>query len=355
MFSIDACPAGPSCDSSATWFCNLVHGTLAFQRIVQGTLHEQLFHEYVYAMGFLSFRFPALPIEFHTLSIIICMCFFCRFREELLFSMAGTLLRRSVALLGQRLSSSGNLGLLSVNGAAVPAASFIPYEESRRSGYKSKIKVSKREAVVKGMGMVKEEMQKLKDETLGLLRMDKLYMVEHGDYEVVWRFNDKASINKWVLTCDNDNNEGRSQAEFVLGPDQKGIFRGYLNTTVPKDGAVVRAGYANIKSLPNMVRAPASMSAEYLIQLLESVIFMELLLCYTYDFNIVQILLLYCKCPLPADDTASWRMTQANKLALLCHIFVLDCIASCFGMHVSWCTSTHRWNAFNDYQLWTKP
>ena len=151
----------------------------------------------------------------------------------------------------QKLAS--NASLLRPRNPVTPApcATIIPYREER----KSKIKKPHTEMVKEGYGMLREELDKMREEWKKVIYMDHLFAMNHGDYEVVWKFDNKEVMRNWVVTTDKDNNEGKSQAEFILGPEKTAVFRGYVNTDVPKDGVVKAAGYCNIKSAPNMVSA----------------------------------------------------------------------------------------------------
>ena len=131
------------------------------------------------------------------------------------------------------------------------AANF--WEPDRKSGYKTKIKKPTPVMIKEGLGQMKGEISKLKDEVVSAARCDQLMMLHHGDYEVVWKFNSKEAVDSWVVTTDADHSEGNSRAEFVFGANQKSIFKGYINTDVPKDGIIKNSGYCNIRSPQNMV------------------------------------------------------------------------------------------------------
>ena len=81
--------------------------------------------------------------------------------------------------------------------------------------------------------------------------------ITHGDYDVLHKFDNFETIEEWTVTTDRSMMEGQSQAEFLLGPNKTGIFRGFLNTTVPKDGKTKAAGYCNIRSPAVMVGTSA--------------------------------------------------------------------------------------------------
>ena len=98
-------------------------------------------------------------------------------------------------------------------------------------------------------------MNKYKEEIKTKYRMDSIIPREPGDYEVPWKFDTKEKIEEWVVTADSDHNEGYSRAEFELGRNKTGIFHGYTDITVPKDGKTKVSGYVNIRSPRNYVSA----------------------------------------------------------------------------------------------------
>ncbi|RUS70365.1 hypothetical protein EGW08_021867 [Elysia chlorotica] len=72
--------------------------------------------------------------------------------------------------------------------------------------------------------------------------------VDHGNYELVYSFNDADSVKSWAVTADRDNEGGKSTANFTFSKNRTGLFHGYLSKEVPKDGKTKYAGYANITS-----------------------------------------------------------------------------------------------------------
>jgi len=127
------------------------------------------------------------------------------------------------------------------------------WEPDIKSGYSNKKEVPTKEQVKQGLKLMKGELSKFKEEAVCTLRCDSVAPLQHGDYEVVWKFDSQSAINDWIVTCDKDHNEGQSTAQFVLGANRNGIFKGNLDTTVPKDGIIKNAGYCNIRSPSNMV------------------------------------------------------------------------------------------------------
>jgi len=65
----------------------------------------------------------------------------------------------------------------------------------------------------------------------------------------VFQFNSARVLDRWVVTSDQDNSEGNSTAELVMGRAGKAVLRGTLDTTVPKDGSKQRTGYCNMRCI----------------------------------------------------------------------------------------------------------
>jgi hypothetical protein len=70
-----------------------------------------------------------------------------------------------------------------------------------------------------------------------------------GETDVVWQFSQPGALSKWVITSDSDHSEGHSTCELSLSKGGKGLFMGTLNTQVPKDGRIKKAGYCNMRSM----------------------------------------------------------------------------------------------------------
>ena len=129
------------------------------------------------------------------------------------------------------------------------------YEPDKTGGRRKPTEYSLYEHWRDGIKLVGGEISKFKEEVVWKLRCDNWAQIQHGDYELLWKFDNKEMINSWIVSADQDSNEGYSTAEFVITPNNRGLFRGCLDTTVPKDGIIKRAGYCNIRSPPNFVRS----------------------------------------------------------------------------------------------------
>ncbi|KAJ8898255.1 hypothetical protein PR048_003615, partial [Dryococelus australis] len=70
-----------------------------------------------------------------------------------------------------------------------------------------------------------------------------------GEVDVVWKFGSPEVHSKWVTTSDSDHNEGFSKCELSVSPTGNALFSGSLNTQVPRDGRIKKAGYCNMRSM----------------------------------------------------------------------------------------------------------
>ncbi|BFZ12274.1 hypothetical protein BsWGS_15313 [Bradybaena similaris] len=75
---------------------------------------------------------------------------------------------------------------------------------------------------------------------------------EHGNYQVMFRFDTPEVIASWIVSTDKDSNIGQSTASFALSQNRTGLFRGNICTEVPKDGITAYTGFANITCPPPM-------------------------------------------------------------------------------------------------------
>ncbi|CAG5127123.1 unnamed protein product [Candidula unifasciata] len=98
---------------------------------------------------------------------------------------------------------------------------------------------------------VPETKKYIEEKKLGL-STGVMLEAEHGNYQVVFRFDTQEIVSSWIVSTDKDNNQGQSTADFVLTQNRTGLFRGNLCTEVPKDGKTKYAGFANITCPPPM-------------------------------------------------------------------------------------------------------
>ena len=127
------------------------------------------------------------------------------------------------------------------------------WEADKKAGYKTKIKQITKDNLRQGLGMLGTELGKFSEEVKHKFRADPVIGLEPGDYDTLWKFDNKDTMDQWLLTTDRDHSEGGSKAEMVLNRNKTTNFQGVINTEIPKDGITKRAGYANMRSPKNVV------------------------------------------------------------------------------------------------------
>jgi len=136
---------------------------------------------------------------------------------------------------------------------SLSARALVFYEADKSGGIRKPDEYSAYQHWRDGVKLVGGEVSKFKEEVVCRFRCGNVLGVQHGDYEMVWKFDNEEMINSWNVTTDKDNNEGQSTAELVMTPNRHALFQGHLDTRVPKDGTIKRTGYCNIRSPPNFV------------------------------------------------------------------------------------------------------
>ncbi|XP_013170863.1 PREDICTED: probable complex I intermediate-associated protein 30, mitochondrial [Papilio xuthus] len=134
------------------------------------------------------------------------------------------------------------------------AQSFIPvnrslfWEKERKGGYRSQENVSYIEHMKNGYKELKVELKLFAKEMKEFLEADPLLIARPGETDLLWCFNEPTVLDNFVTTCDSDHNEGFSTCHFDMSPAGRANFHGYLDTRVPKDGRIKKAGYCAIRS-----------------------------------------------------------------------------------------------------------
>lgn len=124
------------------------------------------------------------------------------------------------------------------------------WESDEKGGYKDKRpKPSTKQLIRDGFKELKHEIALWKAEVKEKLECDPILFYRPGETDIAWKFDNEESLQKWVVSCDSDHNEGYSNCSLTLNKQGKGLFSGYLSTRVPKDGRIKRSGYCNMKTL----------------------------------------------------------------------------------------------------------
>ncbi|KAH3853760.1 hypothetical protein DPMN_096292 [Dreissena polymorpha] len=103
------------------------------------------------------------------------------------------------------------------------------------------------ELISDGVEIIRKGIPEFKKEWKERFLCDFQGHMDHGDFRYFAKFNEET-VKKWICTADRDVEDGKSHAEFTLSEHKKGLFRGILNTDVPKDGVSKTAGFCNISS-----------------------------------------------------------------------------------------------------------
>ncbi|CAG7730372.1 unnamed protein product [Allacma fusca] len=98
-----------------------------------------------------------------------------------------------------------------------------------------------------GFKDLRQEIGKWKNEWKEKLTDDSQLHLVHGDRDLVFNFKNKESLEQWTTLADSDHEQGFSKCQLTTSPAGKALFQGFISTTVPKDGRVKKAGYANMK------------------------------------------------------------------------------------------------------------
>ncbi|XP_023940002.1 complex I intermediate-associated protein 30, mitochondrial [Bicyclus anynana] len=122
------------------------------------------------------------------------------------------------------------------------------WEKDRKGGYDAKEKVSTLQHIMKGFKEIKSEFKLLGEEAKEFLAADPLLIARPGETDLLWCFNEPKVLEQFVTTSDSDHNQGYSSCSFSPSPAGRALFHGYLDTRVPKDGRVKKAGYCALRS-----------------------------------------------------------------------------------------------------------
>ncbi|XP_030764685.1 complex I intermediate-associated protein 30, mitochondrial [Sitophilus oryzae] len=124
------------------------------------------------------------------------------------------------------------------------------FERSEKGGYESNRPLPPfKERMRMGLAELKKEVALWSEELKEKFKDDPILLYRRGEVDVVYKFQNEDSLNKWIVTSDKDHNEGFSSSSLELTNHGKALFSGELVLRVPKDGRVKRAGYCNIKTV----------------------------------------------------------------------------------------------------------
>lgn len=124
------------------------------------------------------------------------------------------------------------------------------WEKDDKGGYNTKLPLPPfKQRMRIGFEELKKEIALWKQEVKEHFEVDPILTYRQGEVDVAWKFNGDESLEKWVVTCDQDHNEGFSHCSLTTNKEGKALFSGEIVVRVPLDGRVKRAGYCNIKTV----------------------------------------------------------------------------------------------------------
>ncbi|XP_041969513.1 complex I intermediate-associated protein 30, mitochondrial [Aricia agestis] len=125
---------------------------------------------------------------------------------------------------------------------------YLFWERDRKGGYNTSKKLGLVQSIKEGIKELKSEIKLFSEEMKDYAKTDPLTIARPGETDILWCFNEPKVLDKFVTTCDSDHNQGYSSCGFNMSPAGRGLFHGYLDTRVPKDGRIKKAGYCAIRS-----------------------------------------------------------------------------------------------------------
>ncbi|XP_063627900.1 complex I intermediate-associated protein 30, mitochondrial [Cydia splendana] len=125
---------------------------------------------------------------------------------------------------------------------------WLFHESERKGGYNTKEDVSTLTHIKNGFKELKSEVKLWLQEMKDLALTDPLLIARPGETDLIWCFNERSVLDKFVATSDSDHNEGFSTCKLDMSPAGRALFHGYLDTRVPKDGRIKKAGYCALRS-----------------------------------------------------------------------------------------------------------
>lgn len=75
----------------------------------------------------------------------------------------------------------------------------------------------------------------------------------YGDIVPEFKFNDKKAFDNFQIVTDKDNNQGFSHAELIPTRNGTALFKGVLDTRLPKDGITKASGLVVMQGLPKTI------------------------------------------------------------------------------------------------------
>lgn len=83
-----------------------------------------------------------------------------------------------------------------------------------------------------------------------IVQMDRPHYEDNED-NIIWKFDQQETLDKWIVSKDSDWGEGYSTANWERSPAGHALYHGFLDTkTFPKDRTITRVGWTAVSCPP---------------------------------------------------------------------------------------------------------
>lgn len=125
----------------------------------------------------------------------------------------------------------------------------IFWEKDDKGGYDTKMApLPFKQRMRHGLDELKKEIALWKSEVKETWESDPVLIYRPGEVDIAWDFRGDKPLEKWIVTCDKDHNEGFSNCTLNTNKAAHALFSGEIISRTPLDGKVKRSGYCNIKT-----------------------------------------------------------------------------------------------------------
>uniref|UniRef100_T1JGP2 NADH:ubiquinone oxidoreductase intermediate-associated protein 30 domain-containing protein n=1 Tax=Strigamia maritima TaxID=126957 RepID=T1JGP2_STRMM len=150
------------------------------------------------------------------------------------------------------LSSQKCMNLANTRHLVTSSINYSFWEPDEKGGYRKEegLNIPKQIQLFKsGLGQLKDEIRMWRGEMKEKFLDEPAWVVEPGTTDIVWKFDNQEVLDKWLVTSDSDHTEGFSQCTLRLNAAKNATFSGILQTHLPKDGRIKKAGYCSMRSM----------------------------------------------------------------------------------------------------------
>lgn len=122
------------------------------------------------------------------------------------------------------------------------------FEKEPKGGYGKTDPKSHWKHIKEGWKQLGGEFKLLKKELIEFIENDPITSLSPGVIKKQWELRKVEHLDNWITTSDSDHGEGHSTCSLTLNNHGFGHFSGELDTAVPVDGRIKRAGYCSIRT-----------------------------------------------------------------------------------------------------------